>query len=300
VGTVPVPDPKLLVRDAASAAMRRIFAASPDRSDSGAVAPDVDDDAGLFGPDSVTWRVHSDLSMLVGGVRALFVQTVHPLAIAGVAQHSQYRSDPLGRLRRTAAFVAATTYGSTAKADAAIARVRSIHERVRGLAADGRPYSANDPELLAWVHHVEVESFLLAYQRVGPGLGSVDADTYVLEMAGLGRRLGVPDPVTTTADLHAWVRNHPEQRVTSEARSAVRFIVGAPLPLSARGPYAVLIAAAISLVPMRQRLALGLLLPGPISGRLASEPAARAMLGVLGWSLGPSPALQQAHARVGA
>ena len=221
MGTVPVPDPKAVVRGAASAAMRRIFSAPGDQG----AAADVDGDAGLFGPDSITWRVHSDLSMLVGGVRALIVQTVHPLAIAGVAQHSQFRSDPLGRLRRTAAFVAATTYGSTAQADAAIARVRAIHERVTGVAADGRPYSANDPDLLAWVHHVEVQSFLLAYQRVGPGLGPADADTYVREMAGLGERFGVRDPVSTAADLHAWVRHHPDQRVTPDARAAVRFMV---------------------------------------------------------------------------
>ena len=275
--------------------MRQVFAAPQ----SPALADDSDGDAGIFGPDSVTWRVHADLSMLVGGIRALIVQTVHPLAIAGVAQHSQYRTDPLGRLRRTAAFVATTTYGSSGDADAAIARVRSIHDHVRGVAADGRAYSANDPDLLAWVHHVEVQSFLLAYQRIGPGLDRDEADRYVLEMAGLGALLGVREPVTTAAALHDWVRHHPEQRVTADARAAARFLLVAPLPFAARGPYAVLLAAAISLVPIRQRLALGLLLPGPITGRLACEPAARALVGALGWSLGPSPVLARAHARVG-
>jgi uncharacterized protein (DUF2236 family) len=274
--------------------MRRIFSTAGDR----AVAEDLGGDSGLFGPDSVTWRVHADLAMLVGGMRALIVQTVHPLAIAAVAQHSRYRTDPLGRLRRTAAFVATTTYGSSAQADAAIAKVHSIHDRVRGVAADGRTYSANDPDLLAWVHHVEVQSFLLAYQRIGPGLGRDEADQYVSEMANLGARLGLRESITTAAALHDWVRHHPDQHVTADARAAVRFLAWAPLPVSARAPYGVLLAAAISLVPIRQRHALGLFLPGPIAGRLACEPAARGLVGVLGWSLGPSPALERARSRL--
>jgi len=291
---MPVPGPKSVVRSAATATMGRVFqrGRSP--------LPAATGDAGLFGPESVTWRVHSSFSMFVGGIRALIVQTLHPLAMAGVSQHSNYRADPLGRLQRTAAFIAATTYGTTAEADAAIARVEAIHERVRGTARDGRPYAAGDPALLAWVHHVEVQSFLLAYQRVGPGLSATDADRYVREMAVLGERMGVESPVTTAGALHAWVRDHPDLRVTPEARAAARFLVLPPLPIAARAPYTVLLAAAISLVPLRQRLALGLVLPGPLTGRLASEPAAAALVGALGWSLGPSPALEHARARVGA
>ncbi|HVM64042.1 MAG TPA: oxygenase MpaB family protein, partial [Acidimicrobiales bacterium] len=264
-----VPGPKSVVRSAATATMSRVFPRGRP-----AITAVPAGDAGIFGPESVTWRVHSNFSMFAGGIRALVVQTLHPLAMAGVAEHSNYRADPLGRLHRTAAFIAATTYGTTADADAAIARVRAIHERVRGVAPDGRPYAANDPELLAWVHHVEVQSFLLAYQRLGPGLSAADADRYVREMARLGERMGVVAPMTTADALHAWVRDHPEQRATAEARAAVRFLILAPLPLAARAPYAVLLAAAISLVPLRQRLALGLVLPGPVLGRLASEPVA--------------------------
>lgn len=255
-------------------------------------------DAGLFGPDSVTWRVHSHLSVLVGGIRALLVQTLHPLAMAGVAQHSQYRTDPLGRLGRTATFVATTTYGTTADADHAIAAVRGIHDRVCGVASDGRAYAANDPELLAWVHHVEVQSFLLAYQRIGPGLRSDEADRYVAEMAQLGARLGVRESLTSAAGLHDWVRYHPDQRATPDARAAVRFLTWPALPIAARGPYAILLGGAISLIPLRQRLTLGLLIPGPVTGRVVSEPAARVLVDALGWTLGPSPALQHAHARL--
>jgi uncharacterized protein (DUF2236 family) len=293
---MPVPDPKTVVRRAASATMRSVFATPP--SDTNLAGSDKD--AGLFGPDSVTWRVHSNLSMLVGGIRALIVQTLDPLAMAGVADHSLYRSDPLGRLRRTAAFIASTTFGTTAEAEAAVARVRAIHDTVQGVAPDGRPYAANDPDLLAWVHHVEVQSFLVAYQRVGPGLTPPDADQYVAEMARLGARLGVIDPVTDAVALGQWVRDHPDQRATTAARRAVRFLVAPPLPMSARAPYTVLFAAAVSLVPLRQRLALGLVLPGPVTGRLACEPAASALLAAAGWSLGPSPALRRAQARLGA
>jgi uncharacterized protein (DUF2236 family) len=291
---MPVPDPARFVRDAATATIRGVFRAPDDPP----VAATGDSDAGLFGPDSVTWGVHGHLSVLVGGIRTLLVQTLHPLAMAGVAQHSQYRTDPLGRLGRTAAFVGTTTYGTTAEADAAITGVRRIHDRVRGVAPDGRRYAANDPELLAWVHHVEVQSFLLAYQRIGPGLRPDDADRYVAEMARLGRRLGVHESLTTAAALHDWVDNHPERRATSEARAAVRFLLWPALPAAARGPYAVLLAGAISLIPFRQRLALGLVIPGPVAGRVVSEPAARALVGALGSTLGPSPALRHAHARV--
>ena len=280
------------VRRATSATVRGLFGAP-------AVGPPpATGDAGLFGPDSVTWRVHSHLSVVVGGIRALLVQTLHPLAMAGVAQHSQYRTDPLGRLGRTAAFVATTTYGTIADADNAIAAVRGIHDRVCGVASDGRAYAANDPELLAWVHHVEVQSFLLAYQRIGPGLRSDEADRYVAEMAQLGARLGVREPLTSAAGLHDWIRYHPEQRATPEARAAVRFLSWPALPIAARGPYAILLAGAISLIPLRQRLTLGLLIPGPVTGRVLSEPAARALIDALAWAIGPSPALQRAHARL--
>lgn len=284
------------LRQAAGASVRQLLATP----EIGAPPVGGGDDPGLFGPDSVTWKVHAHLSVLVGGFRSLLVQTLHPLAMAGVADHSDYRSDPLGRLQRTAAFIAATTYGTKAEAEQAITRVRQAHRTVRGVAPDGRHYSANDPRLLAWVHHVEVESFLIAYQRLGPGLSAPDADRYVAEMARLGDRMGARPLVRSAAELSRWVRQHPEQRPTPEARSAVRFLLAPPLPMQARLPYSILMAAAISMVPRQTRWQLGLLLPGPIGGRLACEPAARALVGVLGWTMGPSPALVNAQARLGA
>jgi uncharacterized protein (DUF2236 family) len=148
----------------------------------------------------MTWKVHSHLSTVIGGLRALFVQTMHPLAMAGVADHSDYRKDPLGRLERTAQFVAATTYGTTAEAMHAIEVVRRVHVHVRGIAPDGRPYDASDPALLSWVHNVEVDSFLSAYRRFGPGATDEDADRYVAEMTRVGAALGADQIPPTVAE----------------------------------------------------------------------------------------------------
>src|SRR5262245_41399774 len=160
--------------------------ASPDRVRRNVMSGD----AGLFGPESVTWRVHSNSSALVGGLRALVVQTLHPLAMAGVAQHSRYREDPLGRFRNTAQFVNTTTYGTTEAAARAIEMVKRIHTRVNGVAPDGRAYRADDPALLSWVHNVEVDSIASAYQRFGPGFAPGEADRYVNEMTTLARLVG--------------------------------------------------------------------------------------------------------------
>ena len=122
-------------------------------------------DAGIFGPDSVAWRIHADPAMLIGGLRALLVQGLEPRAMAAVDQHSAFREDPWGRLERTTKFVLATTYGDTAAAEAAAALVRKVHTHIHGVdPVTGQAYAANDPDLLLWIHAVEVESFLLAYR----------------------------------------------------------------------------------------------------------------------------------------
>ncbi|MEP6624305.1 MAG: oxygenase MpaB family protein [Acidimicrobiia bacterium] len=248
----------------------------------------TDEDLGLFGPGSVTWRVHADRSMLIGGVRALLLQVLHPLAMAGVAQHSAYREDPLGRLARTGRFVAATTYGTTPEAERAIAMVRKVHRRVRGTAADGRPYEASDPILLAWVHNVEVDSFLSAYRRYGPGLDDADADRYVAEMAVLGRRLGAFDVPETARELSDWIVRAPDLAMTADAREAVRFLVLPTLPARMLPIYGIIAAAAADLLPFGHRITLGLW-PVPLADPLVVRPAASVLLAVLGWALGAPP-----------
>jgi uncharacterized protein (DUF2236 family) len=150
-------------------------------------------DDGFFGPGSVTWRLHADLSAPVSGLRSLLLQALHPLAMAGVDQHSQWRDDPAGRFASTAAYVLTTTYGDRATARAAADRVRKIHEWVRGTdPVTGRPYAAGDPELLIWVHAAQVESGLTAARRYGAPFSDTEADRYVAEMTASAELVGVP------------------------------------------------------------------------------------------------------------
>ena len=150
-------------------------------------------DDGFFGPGSVTWRLHADLSAPVSGLRSLLLQALHPLAMAGVDQHSQWRDDPAGRFASTAAYVLTTTYGDRATARAAADRVRKIHEWVRGTdPVTGRPYAAGDPDLLIWVHAAQVESGLTAARLYGASLRDSDADRYVAEMTAAAELVGVP------------------------------------------------------------------------------------------------------------
>ena len=151
-----------------------------------------DPDESFMAPDGVARRVHGDLAaMLIGGVSALLLQTLHPLAMAGMADHSGYREDPLGRLRRTAQFVGTTTYGTTAQAEAAVAQVLRVHRRVKGIAPDGRPYSAADPELVTFIHVAEISSFLASSQRYGSlTLDRNERDQYYEEMAPIAFDLG--------------------------------------------------------------------------------------------------------------
>lgn len=168
-------------------------------------------DNGLFGPGSPAWRVHGDFSaMMIGGISALLLQMLHPLALAGVWDHSNFRQDRLRRLRGTARFIAATTFGSTATAEASIAQVRAIHDRVHGTLPDGTRYDANDPALLTWVHVAEVDSFLRAYLRYrDPGMTPADQDLYLQHSALVAERLGatdVPKSRAAIADYYAAVR----------------------------------------------------------------------------------------------
>jgi uncharacterized protein (DUF2236 family) len=205
-----------------------------------------------FGPDRPICQVHSDAAMFVGGLRALLLQSLHPLAMAGVAGHSGYRGDPWGRLHRTSHFLAVTTFGAEADAEAMIARIRAIHRRVQGTAPDGRRYAASDPHLLRWVHLAEVDSFLHAYQRYGASsLDQAGRDGYVADAARVAAALGVLDPPTTEAQVRAELHGYrPELRGTREAREAARFmLLKPPLPLPVRAPYGILAAAAVASLP---------------------------------------------------
>ena len=254
-----------------------------------------------FTPDDVIWRVHADASMFVGGIRALLVQSLHPLAMAGVAAHSGYKGDPWGRLQRTSTFLATTTFGTVEHAEAIIARVRAVHERVRGTAPDGRPYAASDPHLLRWVHITEVDSFLVAYQRFGAGpLTDAEADRYVAQASVVATRLGVLDPPMTVAGLEAALESYrPELASTPAAREAARFLLlTPPLPLPARAGYAGLAAAAVATLPRWSRVPLRL--PWlPVSERLVGLPAGSAATRLIRWAMTAPPAADDERDRAG-
>lgn len=165
-------------------------------------------DDGLFGPGSAVWDVHGDFpTMMIGGISSLLLQMLHPAALAGVWDHSNFREDMHGRLRRTAGFIGTTTRGSTDAANAAIARVRAIHEQVIGVLPDGTPYAANDPALLTWVHVAEARSFLAAYLRYrNPAFPGARQDAYFSEMAMLAQRLGAADVPTTRRDVATYLQ----------------------------------------------------------------------------------------------
>jgi uncharacterized protein (DUF2236 family) len=240
-----------------------------------------------FGPDDPIWRVHADASMFVGGIRALLLQSLHPLAMAGVAGHSGYRSDPWGRLQRTSHFLASTTFGTIEHADGAIEQVRQIHRRVRGRAEDGRSYAASDPHLLDWVHLAEVDSFLRAYQRFGPArLDAAEADEYVRQSGQVAGLLGATTPPVTVAELRRRLDAfRPELGATAASRDAARFLLlDPPLPLAARPGYSLLAAGAVSSLPGWARRELRL--PPPFVGwDWPSERLGALGAGVVRWAL---------------
>ncbi|MCB7137083.1 oxygenase MpaB family protein [Cellulosimicrobium marinum] len=240
-----------------------------------------------FAPGSPVQRVHGDASMFVGGLRALLLQSLHPLAMAGVAAHSGYRGDPWGRLQRTSTFIATTTFATTADAQGAVDAVRAVHARVRGTAADGRPYAASDPDLLRWVHVAETDSFLVAHQLYGARpLDDAGCDEYVALAGDVGQRLGVQDVPRTRAALDAALRGYrPQLAVTPEALDAARFLlVEPPLPWPVRPAYAGLAAAARTSLPDWARDGLPRVRGVPGWG---ARPAGRLVTRAIRWALPP-------------
>jgi len=216
----------------------------------------------LFASDSIAWRVHRDVTtMMVGGVAALLLQMLHPAVLAGVWDHSSFRGDMLGRLRRTARFIAVTTYGAREEANAAIDRVRAIHARVAGTLADGTPYRADDPALLAWVHVSEITSFLAAWRRYGePRMRAADQDRYIAEMARIAEPLGaapIPASLAEAEGLIAAMR--PSLRVDARTHEVARLLLRQRPPRLALMPVqAVTFQAAVDLLPAWARRLHGL------------------------------------------
>jgi uncharacterized protein (DUF2236 family) len=255
--------------------------------------PRCDDPDEAFGDVyGVARLVHRELpSMLVGGVGSLFFQMLHPYAMAGVAQHSRYQEDPLGRVLRTANFIGATTFGSKATAQIAIDRVLSVHEYVHGIADDGEPYDANDPHLLLWVHCAEIYMFLNGYRRFGSQrLSDYEADHYVKEMAPLARTLGVLDPPETVAELNASLLGfRGELRLSADGATARDFIAyGVTRSHAQRAVYRLVVLSAWSLLPPYAQELLGVRQRG-WRDRLFVRPATRVLCRAMRFAVPPPP-----------
>jgi len=259
-------------------------------------------DQGLYGPDSMAWRVHAHAAgMLAGGFAALMLQSLHPLAMAGVDQHSDYRVDPVGRLNRTARFVTITTFGPSREVEAALAKVRRIHTFVQGSALDGRAYRADDPELLSWVHVAEARCFLAGYQAFGPKrLTEAECDRYYAEVAVGAERLGAVEVPRSVAEVEAFLdRVRGELRVTPAALDAVRFLRGFGRNRQEKFATQILMNGGISLLPGWARAELSV--RRPVVVRVVwDRPATRVLGRILEWACGPSEVVAAARARTAA
>ena len=192
------------------------------------------DDLGLFGPGSVTWKVHEEPILIVAGLRSLYLQALHPRAMAGVAQNSNYRTDAWGRLVRTATYVGTTIYGTTAEAEAAGRRLRTRHARMRATdPVTGEEFRIDEPELLRWVHVTEVESFVSTARRAGLALSDDEVDGYYSEQRRSAALVGLdPDDVPgTAAEVADYYRDvRPQLRMTREAAETALFLTAPPIP----------------------------------------------------------------------
>jgi uncharacterized protein (DUF2236 family) len=270
----------------ASMAAHRDDAAPPQVAPGAAAAPALpvsrsmsgSQDAGYFGPDSVTWAVVGQPLVIVGGLRALLLQALHPAAMAVMDARTVFRDEPFARIRRTADYVEAVTFGSRAEADAASARVRSLHARL----------GIDDPTQLAWVHACEVDSFLVAAVRAGVRIGGQPlagelADAFVAEQRRGGSLVGVPDalmPATVAELAEYFEQQRPGLRLTREAVRGVRYVIAPPMSLRtqlltpARLTWSTLSALSIGLLPRWARRLYGL--PATAAGDLAVTAGLRA------------------------
>ena len=263
------------------------------------VPEDAADD-GIFGPASVTWRVSGDLAAPVAGLRSLLMQALHPLAMAGVDQHSGWRRDPVGRLAATTAFLATITFGERAVAEHAAARVRRIHDHVRGVdVVTGRPYAAGDPALLLWVHVALVQSSLAAGYAFGTAVPAGDSDRYVAEMVAAAELAGVPRALVpaTVADIERYVASvRPGLCCTPAARESMAYLLDPPgLEGEVAGFWRDVRDAAIAVLPDWAREMYGYSAPPLSPGRRIEI---RQSLGVLDAMFLGEPGVLEARQRI--
>ena len=266
------------------------------------VPEDAADD-GFFGPASVAWKVSADLASPVAGLRALLIQALHPLAMAGIDQHSGWRQDPAGRLAATSAYLATITFSERTVAAAAAARVRRIHDHVRGVdAVTGRPYAAGDPALLLWVHVALVQSSLAAGQAFGTPLSADDSERYVAEMMVAAELVGVPRPLIPAgvAELDRYVASvRPELRCTPAARESMAYLLDPPgLDQEIAGFWQDVRDGAIAVLPEWAREMYGYSAPQPPPLESGRRTEIRQSLGVLDALFLSEPGVLEARQRI--
>jgi uncharacterized protein (DUF2236 family) len=229
------------------------------------------DDDGHFGPDSVVWQVNGGNPVMVAGIVALLMQTLHPGAMAGVHEHSRFRTDPLGRLAGTVRWVVTTTFASTEVVKKELQRVEKMHQRVAGqYQPEGSPtkvsYRASDQDLTSWVHIVFTDAFIRAHRTWGEPLATIDGesgeDRYVRQWAQVGKLMGMNTPPTSVAELEQQLRAFdPVIRVDDRVKEAVRFILKPPLPASVSPGYRILAGGAVAILDPHFRDLLGIARP---------------------------------------
>jgi len=256
-------------------------------------------DGGLFGPGSIVWRVHRDRSFPLAAIRSLMVQALHPLAMAGVAQHSSWQRDPFGRIAATAGYVLTVTYGDTAAAESAAARVRTVHTHVRGTdPVTGLAYQASDPELLLWVHAGMVDSIVHVVQRYGRSLDAADADRYVAEMARFAEIIGVPAARVPTGvgALREYLESVDLRQITPAASEAIGIVLDPPsLDTLTRELWRDLGQVAVGTLPAWARSMYGFGEPPP---ELMEREPVRQLIGALDFAFESFPGVLEARERI--
>ena len=266
-----------------------------------ASVPEHPADDGFFGPRSVTWRLTTDLSGPIGGLRSLMVQALHPLAMAGVDQHSTWRQDPVGRLAATQSYVTTVSVGDRATAERVSAVVRRVHTHVRGTdPVTGQPYAADDPALLLWVHAALVDSTVVAVRMFGAGLSDADADRYVAEMVAAAELVGIPRDLVpaSTAALDAYLASvRPVLQATPAARESMAYLLDPPgLDPDVAEIWQDVRQGTIASLPDWARDLYGYQLDAPLTGERQTE--IRQALGVLDTVFLAEPGVLEARQRL--
>jgi uncharacterized protein (DUF2236 family) len=261
-------------------------------------------DPGLIGPGSVSWEIHGDLaSVAIAGLPAIVLEIMHPSIIAGVQDLSTYRDDPFRRSRTTLGYVLGTTFGNTEAATEMIERVKRIHGRIEGTRPDGVPYSALDPELLAWVHATIPWMIMTAFERYKRPLEPDERDRYLAEQAVIGRLGGAREVPETVADLREYVESvRPKLAVNEQTCEFFEYLLTAPFVPRTPGPldraiHRFIVHAGMSLTPRWARQLSGFDQPGVVR-RVVVEPYMRVDARLLRWAFGTPPYVTLAHERV--